>query len=315
MTHRPAFRIFLFLFLLLTLSIAPASAVEEITKEGIKTFNIEAPDGYSLSGMEIYDLPANSNNTFQFDAYGKTYTLQANSTKSWGWWNFDLTCIYPNGTVETKHLESLAPAALDWDLHVQYYFQTVDSVFDLDVYASLLPLSASFGTATNSEILQFSSVSGSSSDPFDLKLYATTQEEFEQQANLDLGLSVSTLIDNVFSWTWSALLSFVGLIPYVGEDLVTAILFASYIIDEIFFYFNLLFIEYIETTLLSIEFFVLVYSITRTKTKSPVKLVKNVVEDHTKVAHAIVSTVILAINLVLSIIRTISDAVQGMKPT
>ena len=314
MTHRPAFGIF-FLFLLLTLSIAPASAVEEITREGIKTFNIEAPEGYSLSGMEIYDLSANSNNTYQFDAYGKTYTLQANSTKSWGWWNFDLSLTYPNGTVETKHLETLAPAAFDWDLHVQYYFLSVDSVFDLDVFAALLPLSASFGTATNSEILQFSSISGNSSDTFDLKLYATTQEEFEKQSNLDLGLQLSTALSDFFSWTWGAVLSFVGLIPYIGDDLVTAMLFASYLIDEIFFYFNLLFIEYIETTLLSIEFFVLVYSITRTKTKNPVKLVKNVVEDHTKVAHAIVSAVLLAINLVLSIIRTISDAVQGMKPT
>jgi len=312
--RRPIFLVFL-LLLLLAAAVSPASAVEEITREGIKTFNIEAPEGYSLSGMEIYDLPANSNNTFQFDAYGKTYTLQANSTKSWGWWNFDLALTYPNGTVETKRLESLAPAAFDWDLHVQYYFLNVDSVFDLDVYATLLPLSASFGTATNSEILQFSSVSGNSSDPFDLKLYATTQEEFEKQANLDLGLQFSEAIDEFFSWTWDAVLSFVGLIPYVGDDLVTAILIASYIIDEVFFYFNLFFVEYIEVTILSMEFFIMTYSLHRTKSKSPVKLIKNVVNDHAAFIGWVIDKARLAIDLLTSIIRTIASIVQSLKLT
>lgn len=314
MARRPIFLVFL-LLLLLAAAVSPASAVEEITRESIKTFNIESPEGYSLSGMEIYDLPANSNNTFQFDAYGKTYTLQANSTKSWGWWNFDLSLTYPNGTVETKHLESLAPAAFDWDLHVQYYFLNVDSVFDLDVYATLLPLSASFGTATNSEILQFSSVSGNSSDTFDLKLYATTQEEFEKQANLDLGLQFSEAIDEFFSWTWDAVLSFVGLIPYVGDDLVTAILIASYIIDEVFFYFNLFFVEYIEVTILSMEFFIMTYSLHRTKSKSPVKLIKNVVNDHAAFIGWVIDKARLAIDLLTSIIRTIASIVQSLKLT
>ena len=305
------------LLFLLTALVSPSSAVQEISREGISNFNINAPTGYSLSQMEIYDLQPNSNNTFIFDAYGQAYTLTVNSTKSWGWWDFYISLQYPNGTISTTHLNSLAPAATDWDLHVQYYFVNLDSYFDLDVYAALMPLSATLQTnnPTTSGILQFSSISGSSTDTFDLKLYATTTEEFQDQAENAIGLQLSEAANEVFSWTWSAVLSFVGLIPYVGDDLVTAILFASYIIDEVFFYFNLFFVEYTETTILTLEFFIMTYSITRTKTKSPVKLVKNVIEDHTKVVTAIVSAVLVAINLVTTIISAVSNAVQGLKPT
>lgn len=315
MARRPLFFSFL-LFFLLAAAIPTASAVTEIHEEHIKTFSLNAPDGLSFSGMEIFDLPPNSNNTFLFDSYGKTYTLKVNSTKSWGWWTYDISLQNPNGTIETKQLETLAPAATDWDLHVQYYFLSGDSVFDLDVYTALIPLSATLGTnnPTTSEILQFSGISGSSTAYFDMVLYATTDEEFAEQAENALGLQLSHAVGEIFTWTWNAVLSFVGLIPYVGDDLVTAILIASYIIDETFFYFDLFFIEYIETTILTLEFFLITYSLHRTKSKSPVKMLKNVVSDQIAMLEWIIEKAKLAIDLVTSIIRTIAQVVQGLKP-
>jgi len=313
--RRPLF-FCLLLFFLLAAAISPAAAVTEIQEEHIKSFSLNAPDGLSFSGMEIYDLPANSNNTFQFDSYGKIYTLNVNSSKSWGWWTYDISLQHPNGTIETTQLETLAPAALDWDLHVQYYFVGVDSVFDLDVYTALLPLSATLQTnnPTTSSILQFSGISGSSTDYFDMVLYATTDEEFQEQAKNALGLQLSYAVGEVFSWTWDAVLSFVGLIPYIGDDLVTALLIASYIIDETFFYFNLFFVEYIETTILAIEFFLITYSLNRTKSKNPVKMLKNVVSDQIALFEWIIDKTRLAIDLLISIIRTIADIVQSLKP-
>ena len=315
MVRRPLF-FGLLLFFLLAAAVSPASAVTEIQEDHIKSFSLNAPDGLSLSGMEIYDLPANSNNTFQLDSYGKIYTLNVNSSKSWGWWTYDISLQHPNGTIETAQLETLAPAALDWDLHVQYYFLSGDSVFDLDVYTALLPLSATFGTnnPTTSSILQFSGISGSSTAYFDMVLYATTDEEFAEQAENALGLQLSYAAGEIFSWAWDSVLSFVGLIPYIGDDLVTAILIASYIIDETFFYFNLFFVEYIETTILAIEFFLITYSLNRTKSKNPVKMLKNVVSDQIALFEWILEKTKLAIDLLNSIIRTIADVVQSLKP-
>jgi len=314
--RRPLF-FCLLLFFLLAAAVSPASAVTEIHEEHIKTFSLNAPDGLSFTGMEIYDLPPNSNNTFLFNSYGKTYTLKVNSTKSWGWWTYDLSLQNPNGTIETKQLETLAPLATDWDLHVQYYFLSGDSVFDLDVYTALMPLSATLGTnnPTTSEILQFSGISGSSTAYFDMVLYATTDEEFEEQAKNALGLQLSHAVGEIFTWTWKAVLSFVGLIPYVGDDLVTAILIASYIIDEVFFYFNLFFIEYIEATILTLEFFIFSYAIINNRRRQPVNIVRAVVEYHVKAWTFIIGITLMAINLVLSIIVAVASAVNGLKPT
>ncbi|AKB41347.1 hypothetical protein [Methanosarcina mazei] len=316
MARRPLF-FCLLLFFLLAAAVSPASAVTEIHEEHIKTFSLNAPDGLSFTGMEIYDLPPNSNNTFLFNSYGKTYTLKVNSTKSWGWWTYDLSLQNPNGTIETKQLETLAPLATDWDLHVQYYFLSGDSVFDLDVYTALMPLSATLGTnnPTTSEILQFSGISGSSTAYFDMVLYATTDEEFEEQAKNALGLQLSHAVGEIFTWTWKAVLSFVGLIPYVGDDLVTAILIASYIIDEVFFYFNLFFIEYIEATILTLEFFIFSYAIINNRRRQPVNIVRAVVEYHVKAWTFIIGITLMAINLVLSIIVAVASAVNGLKPT
>ncbi|AKB74324.1 hypothetical protein MSLAZ_1063 [Methanosarcina lacustris Z-7289] len=315
MARRPLF-FGLLLFFLLAAAIPTASAVSEIQQNHIKNFGLTAPEGLSFSGMEIYNLPANSNNTFLFNSYGKIYTLNVNSTKSWGWWTYDISLQNPNGTIETKKLETLAPAVSSWDLHVQYYFLSGDSVFDLDVYTALLPLSATFSTIspTTSSTLQFSGISGSSTEYFDMVLYATTDEEFAEQSENSLGLSLSYAVGEVFSWTWDAVLSFVGLIPYIGDDLVTAILIASYIIDEIFYYFNLFFIEYIETTILTLEFFLITYSLHRTRTKSPVKMLKNVVSDQIAMLEWILQKAKLAIDLLTTIIRTIADIVQSLKP-
>lgn len=181
-----------------------------------------------------------------------------------------------------------------------------------------MPLSATLGTnnPTTSEILQFSGISGSSTAYFDMVLYATTDEEFEEQAKNALGLQLSHAVGEIFTWTWKAVLSFVGLIPYVGgDDLVTAILIASYIIDEVFFYFNLFFIEYIEATILTLEFFIFSYAIINNRRRQPVNIVRAVVEYHVKAWTFIIGITLMAINLVLSIIVAVASAVNGLKPT
>ena len=303
-----------FLFLLLLL--VPVSAVAEIKEENIKSFNLSAPEGLSLSGMEIIDLPANSNNTFELDAYGELYTLYINSSKSWGWWNFDLTLIHPNGTIETSKLKTLAPAPISYDIHIQYYFLETDSVFDIDVYAALFPLSATFesNNPTTSGILQFSRISGSSNNFYDLVLYATTNEEFKEQSENALGLQLSHAAGEVFSWTWDKIISFIELIPGIGPYLASVLEIAALSIDAIIFYFSLLFLEYSETTFLTIEFFILSYSFTGFKRGGLWGFLKKLCASHMAMIEFSIKAAEFGISVFSRIVSAVAAVVQSLKP-
>ena len=61
--------------------------------------------------------------------------------------------------------------------------------------------------------MRFSSIAGSSNCFFDLTAYASTEEEFQQQEAEDLSLLIQYGIDDILSWMWEGVLSFVELIP------------------------------------------------------------------------------------------------------
>jgi hypothetical protein len=321
--RRPLF-FCLLLFFLLAAAISPASAVEEIQKDHIKSFNLSAPEGLTFTGVSVSNIDPNSNTTIYLDSYGDIYILNVISTKSYlSKWNFNISLISPNGTVQYTTLSSIAPLATDYDLEIQYFWDSsFDNIFDIDIYTGILPLSATLTTGDptvpanlpDNGVLQFTTVSTSSSSYFDLILYAATHEEYLDQLANNLWAPAKEVVSDSFNWAWDQVLSFVGLIPYIGDDLVTAILIASYIIDETFFYFNLFFVEYIEVTILTIEFFLITYSLNRTKTKSPVKMLKNVISDQIALFEWIIDKARLAIDLLTSIIRTIASIVQSLKP-
>ncbi|WP_269849048.1 hypothetical protein [Methanosarcina horonobensis] len=203
-----------FIFIFFT---GTAAAVEEITQEHIKSFSLEAPEGLSLSGVELYNLDPNSNTSIVLNNYGEIYTLQINSTKNWGfWWNFDVSLTTPNGSIEHKTLKSGTLTALNYDVHIQYYWQALNSsvetsYFDIDLYTGILPLEATLQdyNPTKTTPLQFSQVSATSTSYYDLICYAVTPEEFEKQLNNDPLAPLTELTGDFFSWSWSMILSFV----------------------------------------------------------------------------------------------------------
>ncbi|MDD3043504.1 MAG: hypothetical protein PHW56_11350, partial [Methanosarcinaceae archaeon] len=251
-------------------------ATTEIKNDHIKSFDLNAPEGLGLSGFIASDFSPNSNTSFRFDQYGKTYYLDVNSSKNIGWWTFDITLTYSNGTTEYIQLESLQPFATDYDLHFQYYPGNLEFDFiDVDVYTGILPLKASFEAQSSaglnySHLLPadmvynanaFSNIAGYSSSFFDLKLYACTPKDFKDQNKSPFNIPDDPL-EKIFSWTWDKIISFVGVIPFIGPYLASVLEIAALSIDAIIFYFSLLFLEYSETTFLTIEFFILSYSFT-----------------------------------------------------
>ncbi|WP_440947889.1 hypothetical protein ACSAZL_06490 [Methanosarcina sp. T3] len=335
MARRPLF-FCLILFILLAAALPTASAVQEIEVEDSEYFSLDAPDGLCISGFDADHISPDFNYSTVMNSYGEIYTLNITGYKNWyGRWYFDISMLYPNGTTVNKSLSTTAIASRTCDISVQYALSNTEYYSDLewanvDVYVGLLPLTASFTNPVSGDInsslagifddeyyytrLKFSHITYTCDSPADLTIYCSTDEEFQDQVNEDITAYAKELAGNYFDWTWDAILSFVELIPYVGDDLVTAMLIASYIIDEVFFYFNLLFIEYVEATLLTLEFFIFSYAIINNKRRQPVNIVKAVVEYHMAAWSFIIGIALMAINLVLSIIVAVANCVLGLKP-
>ncbi|MDD5050085.1 MAG: hypothetical protein PHH09_14255 [Methanoregulaceae archaeon] len=289
----------------------------EFKEDHIKNFNLSAPDGMCLSGFSATNLPGDSNNTYTLNAYGKIYNFNINCSKHWGWWTYNLKLRHPNGTTESKIIEKFAPLATDYDIRFQYYYMEGDNVFDIDIYTALVPLSATFESDMPSKyyIDKFSYMAGSSTAFFNLIIYASTDEEFKDQSNQSLGRIFTHAADEVFSWAWENILSFVEKIPGIGPQFATALIIATSLVSMIFFYFDLFFIEYLETTLLTLEFFILSYSIINTRTsKGPTVLIKNIVKNHITVFEFIIEKSQSAVNLVMDIISAVATAVNALKP-
>lgn len=317
---------FFLCLLLLCLSILPASAVEEITQDHVKTFNLEAPDGLSITSIYLYDLAPNSETVINLNSYGEQYTLRVNASKTYAfWWDFDVSLTDPNGLTNTTHLRSGAPTAFDYDLHVQYYWQSYipgddtssyDSVLDIDVYTGILPLSVTesmfWRKVPKSEVVQFSEVSAFSTSYFDIILYAVDQEEFQKQVKNDFFAPVTEAISDVFSWTWDMIVSAIAKIPYIGGYLSGILILTALTLDSIIFYGNLFVVEYIETTILTFEFFVLSYAFTR-KGRLWVKL-KKVVDCHVHMIEFVLNVGEKLVNGFTKIIAAIAQIIQSLKP-
>ncbi|WP_440944966.1 hypothetical protein ACSAZL_12460 [Methanosarcina sp. T3] len=315
------------IFFILALAM-PGSAADEFTQEHIQSFSIDAPEGLVLSGLNAGNLDPNSNSSFIFNAYGDVYKLDINSSKSWGWWNFDITLQSPNGSIETKHLRTLHPTSTNYDLHVQYFFMETDTAFDVDVYTGLIPLTASFTNLASASSewadilpddylytrLRFSNIAGSSNCFFDLTVYASTEEEFQQQEAEDISLLINYGIDEVLSWAWDGVLSFVELIPGVGPYLSITLTMAAMTLSSISFYFNLFFIEYAETTFCTVEFFVWSYALTGFKRGGIFGFLKKLANTHIQIIDFGFKIVSGSISIIFRIFEGIATIVNALKP-
>lgn len=310
----------LFLLLVLVFLIGPAAAVEEIQQDHIKSFSIEAPDGLIFSGIDLQNIDADSNTTLYLYQPTGLYTLKINSTKTYGsYWNFDIELMSPNGSVQTKSISKVAIVPNNYDLHVQYFWTTwnetlIDESYDIDIYTSIVPLSVSFLTfqPIGYQVENFYKIDAESTSYFDMILYAVTGEELEAQQENDILASYSESINDLFSWTWDMVLTFVGKIPGVGPYLASILQIAAITIDAIVFYFDLLFVEYPETTFLTVESFVLASAFCR-RGNFWVKI-NRVCNAHLKIIETFLDLAEAGVNIMSKIISAVADAINALKP-
>lgn len=304
------------LFLLLAVLIAPAAAAEELCFVNSRIVSVDAPEDMVISSLKISNLPPGGNISLNLNAYGQLYLLQVTTHKDWGWWNFDVSCTYPNGTTASQHLSSLQPFAGDYDLTLQPYWipGSGDWLFDIDINVALLPLTATFQDSYNPtkvQVLAFSQVLGTLTEPGDVIVYLASRDEFEDQQKNN---PITPIIDGAktfFAWSWDALMDWIGKIPGIGPLFVSGIEITVTIVTEIVWWFYVAF-QYRNLLILLVEFWII--SDALSNTKSLFALLRRIVQNHIRIAEGIIWLTETTVGLILKVVQTVAAAVNALKP-
>lgn len=309
----------LLLICLLAVGIPAASAMEEMHYEQASHFTAQATESLTIASIRAANCEPGSSQHFTLDAYGQTYQLGVVSEKNLGWWGFNVSCEYPNGTIAYRDLSAFAPFAMDYDLTIQKYFLAADWIFDLDVNVALLPLTARFeGPEADLKgmdygVLAFSEVIGSTAPgTFDITMYLVTPDEFKEFQKNSLLLKLGGAVQGLFDWAWDSIISFAGKIPYVGPFLETGLSVTGIVLEEIFFWLYLIFIEYPELVVLTVEFFIIADALLTTR--SLMSLANRIIDNHIKVFEFVINTAITAIEVIMRVIQAIANAINALKP-
>ncbi|SFM90266.1 hypothetical protein [Methanolobus profundi] len=295
-----------------------ASAEETYEKDNLLYVDYEVPNDYYIVSVNLDNIDANFNSTTVLDAFGKEYFIYVNNTKSRGWWVYDVTLVYPNGTSESYTISDLQPIAFDTDIKIQYYYSEAsasDFNLDVDVYVGILPLSATFeNIGLFGEVVVFDNVQSSCDNYFDIKVTYVDAEEYEEIQGSSITDYFSSF-DELFSWAWSSILSFVEKVPGVGPYLSDSLEISVLIIDDVFFYFNLFFVEYLETTILTIEFFILSASIIKTQKDDNIfVIIDTILSTHKNVIEFVFKIAVGSVSIFIDIIKMIAAMVSSIKP-
>lgn len=327
------------LLLALAVLIAPAAAVEKLEFQDAQVVNVEAPEDLMISSINVKDIGPNSNLTLNLNAYGEMYLLSVGCQEGMGWWDFDVACTYPNGSVSSEHLRTWKPPYVtkDYDVVIQPYFIDADWWFDVDVYVGLRPFTASFfrgnidgalkedlGEVLDGDLgapfreyrpfppLAFSQISGTITKPAYVAVYLTTQAEFAKQQENDLGQKIEQGISEFFSWSWNQILIWTAKIPGIGPLFSETLEIVSLTVTEIYFWIRLLFFEYYYEVLLLLEFWFI--SDAMLHSKSLMALLKRLVQNHIKFFEGIIHLIEVSANLIRGIVHAISGIVSALKP-
>ncbi len=299
------------------LMITPALGVTTSEREEITDFDMDAPAGYYISSIYLEDIVPDFNTTILMDADGQIYTLQVNATRTLGWWSYDISLEHPNGTVESQHMGILRPLEKT-SIKIQHFYGTETSILTVNLYVGLLPLTTTFssiGLSDAYEDIAFSNVQGSCTQPFDLIVYLSTAEEMVAQQDNSIKQYLEGSTELFTEWLWDNIITFIEKIPGIGPYLADSLEFTAMLIDNVFFYFRLFFIDYLATTLLTIEFFILSKALITTRKNANIfALLDKIVSAHVDTFEFVIDTLSKIISMFSALVHMIAAIVSAIKP-
>jgi hypothetical protein len=327
-----------FLSLLL---IGTAAAEEEQKFNQVKQFDLQVQDNTVISTIEVTNLEPDSEQNFTMKSFSddKVYQMNVSSVHTGpssdllhrrvGWWDFNISLTYPNGTTQYQTLDTFHSQAYTYDLYIQYV-QGVegDTAFDVNVYLAMIPMRSSFTSLTTQsdvnlnqtipeeyqyKLIPLSSVEGQSTTYMDVAVHSMSMQEFDEHRENSISRRVSEGISDIFSWTWDSVLNAASKIPFVGKHLESSLKIAGMLIDEILFWFDFLILKNWEITVLTFETVIIADAIYYTK--SLPALFRRLIENHVKVVEFTISLINTITSIIGRIFLAIGNLIQSIKPT
>ncbi len=307
----------LLLLALLVCCLIQGAVAAEIFLEDVPRFNYSvAESNLVISQVNLYDL-GEGITTVNLDAYGELYQLEVNCTREYygAWWVWDVSMTYPNGTVSHETLKNLAPGALDYDCFIQYWYLDMDWIFDADIYVDFIPRSVTFQAPAPQTrgTLVFSSVSGSSANPFDVKIFAVTEKELEKIRDNDLFSQFGRFVNGIFLWTWNGVLWFVEQVPVIGPYLAAILELSGAAIGEIVAW-GLFILENIEVIIMFVEGLILADALLSTRSRALMPLLRRIVDNHVRVVKFSLWLLDIAVLFFTRLLDVVIKIVQTLKP-
>lgn len=280
--------------------------------EDTKGIDVIPPENEIFMSVYVNNNPFGSNQTIYLDSGDKTYKLDISSWDNWGWKNFNVTLEYPNGTVDHEEFETFKPFAPNYDLKIQYAFFQVTAI-DIDLYVGVSPFEASIEHDYDlTDYIMFDRVRAYSDHVFEADIYSVTEEQFKDIQDDPKNL-IGVYTGKFFSWSWGGVIWFCDKIPGgYGDYLVDGLSIAGVFIDNTFYYFDLLFVQYFEITIMLIETFLIGDAIMRRGGLDV--MLKRFVDNHVALVMFTMTIMGMAVNLVLGVVRAIAFVVNALKP-
>lgn len=303
------------LLVALVVLVVPAAAVEEIDYSSVKSFDISASEDLVISSVLVSEIPEGGDVSLYLNAYGQIYLLSVESNKDWGYWGFNVSCTYPNGTTQSETLNRLEPFAGTYRVMVQPYFVRGNlPQLSVGLKVGLMPtLSATFqgsGLYPQVDDLAFYQVTGSMSEASDVAVWMVTADEFESQQDDDLGLAVSEAVSAFFSWTWEQVLLWSEKVPYVGGFFSISLGLVGVVIGELVWLLADIIVQYLTLLILMVESFIIVDAVTSTRQVIPmlIKIVKNniwVIRGTISIVQTLLDLLLKPMDTIANILKTI----------
>jgi hypothetical protein len=247
--------------------ICPVFAAESKTHEltNIAEYTFSADDGDVVYEIIINPIAMGKNQTHYLSYEGADYILTVGSAQSFVVYHtFDVSLEHPNGTIEhhTKSYTGISSGSYTLNIQpVYYHAQSLNPSFSVWVNVGLAPLKTEFyttppdvtsggGVFSGTDVdpqssIPFTDVSGTMGQETTVYIYTMTQEEFTNEVttyNAYGGLK--SVVDDVLSWAWSGVISFLNAIPVIGPFAVTFISYAGIILYEMFFWLSYLILNF-----------------------------------------------------------------------
>ena len=233
------------LFLLLSIGTVAATTESQISQ--VSTFDVSANNGMVIDKIIIDAVPPLTNETVLLYSGTELQTLTIESWKETIFhWHFHITL--DNGSyIDTKDLDEWSPA-----VNYRTTIQPVTLSAAGTIYNPIVSISLYIGTKSLRATLQvppavstytimgFSRVTGTISNGTKTDVFID-QDTYEHFQNVIAPQSFSGLLGDAIaglaSWTWSAILAAVSLIPFVGPYFQVFLEMAAALLGEIVYWF------------------------------------------------------------------------------